>query len=127
PDEAFTGDRHCPTPPPRCRRRVQPRPPDDLGRPTSPACPPTGVRMWDLLITGIAGGRAVAIEGERIAWVGPADAVPAGERAADVWNVEGRVVTPGLIDCHTHLVFGGERAGEWEQRLAGASYEAIAR
>lgn len=83
--------------------------------------------MWDLLITGIAGGRAVAVEGERIAWVGPADAVPAGEAAADMWNVDGRVVTPGLIDCHTHLVFGGERAGEWEQRLAGESYEAFAR
>jgi imidazolonepropionase len=83
--------------------------------------------MWDLLITGIAGGRVIAVEGDRIAWVGSADAVPAGIRAADVWDVEGRVVTPGLIDCHTHLVFGGERAGEWEQRLAGASYEAIAR
>jgi imidazolonepropionase len=83
--------------------------------------------MWDLLITGIAGDRAVAVEGERIAWTGPADAVPAGARAAEVWDVDGRVVTPGLIDCHTHLVFGGERAGEWEQRLAGASYEAIAR
>jgi imidazolonepropionase len=83
--------------------------------------------MWDLLITGIAGDRAVAVEGDRIAWVGPADAVPAGAGAADVWDVDGRVVTPGLIDCHTHLVFGGERAGEWEQRLAGAGYEAIAR
>ncbi len=83
--------------------------------------------MWDLLITGTAGGRAVAVEGDRIAWVGPGDAVPSGARATDVWDVEGRVVTPGLIDCHTHLVFGGDRAGEWEQRLAGASYEAIAR
>ena len=42
------------------------------------------------------------------------------------WSVGGRLVTPGLVDCHTHLVFGGDRAGEWEQRLAGASYEDIA-
>jgi imidazolonepropionase len=41
-------------------------------------------------------------------------------------SVDGRLVTPGLIDCHTHLVFGGDRSAEWEQRLAGASYEEIA-
>ncbi|HEX6422104.1 MAG TPA: imidazolonepropionase [Acidimicrobiales bacterium] len=83
--------------------------------------------MWDLLITGTSGGGAVAVEGGRIAWVGPATAVPGGGRARTVWPVEGRVVTPGLVDCHTHLVFGGDRSGEWEQRLAGASYEALAR
>jgi imidazolonepropionase len=90
-----------------------------------PSAPGDG--SWDLLITGIAGDRAVAVAGDRIAWVGSAGAVPSAARAADVWDVGGRVVTPGLIDCHTHLVFGGDRSGEWEQRLAGDGYEAIAR
>ncbi len=80
--------------------------------------------MWDLLITDIAGGGAIAVAGERIAWTGPAASVP--ERATEVWSAGGRVVTPGLVDCHTHLVFGGDRSGEWEQRLDGAGYEAIA-
>jgi imidazolonepropionase len=80
--------------------------------------------MWDLLVTDTAGGGAIAVAGERIAWAGPASAVP--EAAARPWSAGGRVVTPGLVDCHTHLVFGGDRAGEWEQRLAGAGYEAIA-
>jgi imidazolonepropionase len=82
--------------------------------------------MWDALITGAAGARAIGIEGDRIAWVGPRSAVPAATKAAVVWDVEGRLVTPGLVDCHTHLVFAGDRAGEWEQRLAGATYEQIA-
>ncbi|HKE74954.1 MAG TPA: imidazolonepropionase [Acidimicrobiales bacterium] len=82
--------------------------------------------MWDLLLTDTAGGGAVAVAGDRIAWAGPAAALPAGASAAVTWSVGGRVVTPGLVDCHTHLLFGGDRAGEWEQRLAGAGYEAIA-
>jgi imidazolonepropionase len=62
------------------------------------------------------------VEGDRIAYVGPEPSQPATE----VVSVEGRLVTPGLIDCHTHLVFGGDRSAEWEQRLAGATYEEIA-
>ncbi|MGH9136711.1 MAG: imidazolonepropionase [Acidimicrobiales bacterium] len=79
---------------------------------------------WDLLVTDTAGGDAIAVDDGRIAWTGPATAVPGD--AAEVWSVEGRLVTPGLIDCHTHLVFGGDRSGEWEQRLAGATYEELA-
>jgi imidazolonepropionase len=79
--------------------------------------------MWDLLVTETAGGGAIAVEGERIAWAGTG--VPPRD-AAVVWPVGGRLVTPGLVDCHTHLVFGGDRSGEWEQRLAGATYEEIA-
>ena len=72
---------------------------------------------------------ALAIKGGRIAWVGPAADLPgaADALAATVENVEGALVTPGLIDCHTHLVFGGDRAHEFDLRLNGASYEEIAR
>jgi imidazolonepropionase len=82
--------------------------------------------MWDLLLTDTAGGGAIAVEGERIAWAGPVAALPGDVSAAVTWSAAGRLVTPGLIDCHTHLLFGGDRSGEWERRLAGAGYEAIA-
>ncbi len=82
--------------------------------------------MWDLLVTDTATGGAIGVTGERIAWAGPVAALPAGAEAAVTWSAGGRLVTPGLVDCHTHLLFGGDRAGEWEQRLAGAGYEEIA-
>ena len=68
------------------------------------------------------------IDGERIAWVGP-DAGAARElsKLAERQDLGGRLVTPALIDCHTHLVLGGDRAREFEMRLEGASYEEIAR
>lgn len=66
---------------------------------------------------------AILIEDGRIAWVGPRAEAPAAEV---VEGLDGRWVTPGLIDCHTHLVFGGDRSGEFEQRLGGATYEEIA-
>ena len=69
---------------------------------------------------------AILIEGERIVWVGARADLPAHE-AAQTDRLDGRWVTPGLIDCHTHLVFGGDRSGEFEQRLNGATYEEIAR
>lgn len=61
---------------------------------------------------------AVAIADGRIAWVGPRADLPAID-AAQTDRLDGRWVTPGLIDCHTHLVFGGDRSGEFEQRLGG--------
>lgn len=76
---------------------------------------------------GLIDDGVVAIEDERIAFVGPAGALPSGWTDAPVTNVEGRLVTPGLIDCHTHVVFGGNRASEMELRLEGATYEEIAR
>lgn len=82
--------------------------------------------MWDLLITDTAGGGAIAVAGDRIAWAGRAAGLPPRASAKATWSAGGRLVTPGLVDCHTHLLFGGDRAGEWEQRLAGASYEDIA-
>ena len=78
---------------------------------------------------------ALLTEGERIVWAGPDRGVPrgAGTQAAiqaaiqAEHNLHGALVTPGLIDAHTHLVYGGDRAAEFEQRLQGASYEEIAR
>lgn len=72
---------------------------------------------------------AVAARAGRIAWVGSVRELPGEPRvlARAVHDVVGRWVTPGLIDCHTHLVFAGDRAREFELRLQGASYEAIAR
>jgi imidazolonepropionase len=68
---------------------------------------------------------ALAMKDGRIAWVGRRRDLPGS--AAQVTECHGAWILPGLIDCHTHLVFGGDRAAEFEQRLAGASYEEIAR
>ncbi|RYH12261.1 imidazolonepropionase [Tropicimonas sp. IMCC6043] len=76
---------------------------------------------------GLIEDAAVAIEGDRIAWVGRRADLPAAHDDASETGFGGRLVTPGLIDCHTHLVFGGDRAREFELRLEGASYEEIAR
>lgn len=73
---------------------------------------------------GLISDGAVLIENGRIAWVGQGADAPASPVARDL---EGRLVTPALIDCHTHLVHGGNRAREFEMRLQGASYQDIAR
>ncbi|MFQ5959418.1 MAG: imidazolonepropionase [Alphaproteobacteria bacterium] len=72
---------------------------------------------------------ALAVAGGRIAWLGPMGDLPAapGVCAGEVYDAERRWITPGLIDCHTHLVYAGDRAAEFELRLEGASYEEIAR
>ncbi|WP_395945602.1 imidazolonepropionase [Brevundimonas sp.] len=69
---------------------------------------------------------AVAIADGRIVWIGARTDMPRIE-AVEIERLDGRWITPGLIDCHTHLVFGGDRSGEFEQRLGGATYEEIAR
>ncbi len=76
---------------------------------------------------GLIRDAAVAIEDGRIAWVGARRDLPPGYREAEPQSLGSRLVTPGLIDCHTHLVFGGDRAREFEMRLQGASYEQVAR
>ncbi len=99
---------------------------------------------WDLLITdarlatmatsgrfaavpyGAIDRGAVALSGGRIAWLGPEAELP-GASATRTHSAEGRWITPALIDCHTHLVFGGSRAEEFEERLMGVSYEEISR
>ncbi|MBC7986053.1 MAG: imidazolonepropionase [Sphingomonadaceae bacterium] len=74
---------------------------------------------------GIVEDGAIACREGRITYAGPA--ADAQRDADEVIDCEGRWISPGLIDCHTHLVHGGDRAGEFEQRLVGASYEEIAR
>ena len=68
---------------------------------------------------------ALAIRDGEITWVGPRSNLPSHE-AAETRSLEGRWLTPALIDCHTHLVFGGDRGAEFEARLGGASYEELA-
>lgn len=70
---------------------------------------------------------ALLTEGELIAWAGAAADLPAGLQADEEHDLGGALVTPGLVDCHTHLVYAGQRAHEFELRLQGASYEQIAR
>lgn len=70
---------------------------------------------------------AVAVDQGRIAWRGKQADMPSAYAAWETKNLNGRLVTPGLIDCHTHLVYAGDRAQEFEMRLNGASYEDIAK
>jgi imidazolonepropionase len=70
---------------------------------------------------------AMLTDGGRITWVGADNAVPRDAAPVREIDLEGALVTPGLIDAHTHLVYGGDRAAEFELRLQGASYEEIAR
>ena len=76
---------------------------------------------------GVIEQGVVAARAGRIAFAGPRSDFPADADAPESIDCEGRWITPGLVDCHTHLVFGGDRAHEFELRLAGASYEEIAR
>jgi len=70
---------------------------------------------------------AIAVRDGVIAWIGSAAALPSEFRNLPTHDVGNQWITPGLIDCHTHLVYGGNRADEFALRLAGASYEEIAR
>jgi len=72
---------------------------------------------------------ALAVSGERIAWIGTAaeGRRRAAAQGSAIRDAKGLWITPGLIDCHTHLIYGGNRVAEFEQRLCGVSYEDIAR
>ena len=77
---------------------------------------------------GIVEKGAIAVADGRIVFAGPESDLPAAiARSAEFVDCEGRWITPGLIDCHTHLVHAGNRAGEFEMRLAGATYEEVTR
>ncbi len=73
---------------------------------------------------GIRTNAALLVEADKIAWTGPMTECPRVN--AEIVDCEQRLLTPGLIDCHTHLVYGGDRADEFEQRLEGVSYADIA-
>ena len=100
----------------------------------------THAAVWDGLVVnarlatlagdagyGLVEDGALGWKDGRITYAGTRSRLPEAARAAEVVDADGRLLTPGLVDCHTHLVFGGDRAGEFEQRLQGASYEQIAR
>lgn len=76
---------------------------------------------------GVVERGVVACKDGRIVYAGPAAEAPHALEAVETTRCDGRWITPGLIDCHTHLVHAGDRAREFEQRLAGATYEQIAR
>jgi len=76
---------------------------------------------------GIVRDGAVGIRGDAIAWVGRSADVPRDCNAAQTLSCDGNWLTPGLVDCHTHLVYAGSRANEWERRQNGATYAEIAR
>ncbi|WP_298822006.1 imidazolonepropionase [uncultured Roseibium sp.] len=76
---------------------------------------------------GLVEQGALVIDGDRLAFAGRDQDLSTDDRELPSEDLEGRLVTPGLIDCHTHVVFGGNRAREFEMRLQGASYEEIAR
>lgn len=77
---------------------------------------------------GMIADGAIGVDAGRIAFVGPRGALggSAGEAASEIVSLGGALTTPALVDCHTHLVFAGDRADEFERRLTGASYEDIA-
>ncbi|MEM7634656.1 MAG: imidazolonepropionase [Pseudomonadota bacterium] len=76
---------------------------------------------------GLVEDAAIAIEAGQVAWCGGGDSVPAQYTGWQQEDLAGRLVTPALIDCHTHIVYGGNRAREFEMRLQGATYEEVAR
>jgi imidazolonepropionase len=105
-------------------------------QPPSQTTSPPRERIWrNALLASMAGGSGlglvedatVVVRGERIAYAGPSSQAPDPRDAnSEIIDCGGRCITPGLIDCHTHLVHGGDRAGEFEQRLEGATYQQIA-
>ena len=76
---------------------------------------------------GLIDDAAIAVDEGRIAWIGPRGVLPRGHDGWEQVDLGGKLVTPALVDCHTHLVFGGDRSREFALRLEGASYEEIAK
>src|SRR3990167_7551153 len=78
---------------------------------------------------GLIRNAAIAVKDGKIAWIGPQQELAAkpDELAQQVYDANNGCITPGFIDCHTHVVFAGNRAHEFEERLNGVSYEEIAK
>lgn len=74
---------------------------------------------------GVIADGATILDGGRITWLGPTAELPPLPAGAEVLDVSGKAVLPGLVDSHTHLIFAGSRADEWEQRLQGRTYQEI--
>ncbi len=83
--------------------------------------------MQDDKAYGLIPEGAIVVRAGEVTWVGPEADLPAEYSEMTRRDLDGRLITPALIDCHTHLVFGGDRAREFEMRLNGASYEEVAR
>lgn len=83
--------------------------------------------MQDPTGYGLVHDGAIVIDDKNIVWVGHIDDIPQTYAKSEQINLEGRLVTPALIDCHSHIIFGGNRAHEFEMRLEGQNYEAIAK
>ncbi|HTT11556.1 MAG TPA: imidazolonepropionase [Burkholderiaceae bacterium] len=81
-----------------------------------------GTAPWGWIERG-----ALLVEDQTLSWVGREDTLPRSASFDEEHDLDGRLVTPGLVDCHTHLVYGGQRAREFEMRLQGSTYEDIAR
>lgn len=114
------------------------RPPEGAKAPTGGSDPTVQIWTHCRVVTmaahaptpyGLIDDAALVVQGDTLAWVGPRAELPAAwrARAHTAHDAGGALITPGLIDCHTHLVYGGNRAHEFELRLHGASYEDIAR
>ena len=88
---------------------------------------PTRTAAYGAIGTDPDGTDAIAVKDGRIAWLGSMEELPPDYAAETVVDGDGRWLTPGLIDCHTHLVYGGNRAEEFELRLTGVAYDEIAR
>lgn len=90
---------------------------------------PSADGLWTgLRLASDATTQAAIVVGQGIVrWVGPRAALPAGFASLPLHDGGDALVTPGLVDCHTHLVYGGQRANEFAMRLAGATYEEVAR
>ncbi|MFD1711473.1 imidazolonepropionase [Ottowia sp. GY511] len=88
---------------------------------------PSADGLWTDLRGADGSPVAIAVVDAQIRWLGAPDAVPAEYAKAPRHDGGGALVTPGLVDCHTHLVYGGQRANEFAMRLAGASYEEVAK
>ena len=87
---------------------------------------PSADGLWSGLRSVVGNDIAIVVADGVIRWIGLPDAVPKGFAGLKTHDGGGALVTPGLVDCHTHLVYGGQRANEFAMRLAGASYEEIA-